>query len=232
MIILALDSATEQCSAALWQDGRLYQRCSTTPQHHAAVLLEMIDGICRESGISLPQVDFIIYGQGPGSFTGVRIAVSAVQGIALGLEKQTVGVSSLASLALGALRQSSCDLAVSSIDARMGEVYLGIYGRDGDGVQPLCREQVLKPQAALAEIAAVTAGRPFAAAGTGTPLLTAQGINPAAVSAQLYPQPEDLIALGRAAFAAGGGVDAALAQPVYIRNEVTWKKISEQGRRK
>lgn len=230
MIILALDSATEQCSAALWQDGRLYQRCSTTPQHHAAVLLEMLDSIGQESGISLSQVDFIIYGQGPGSFTGVRIAVSAVQGIALGLDKKAVGVSSLAALAAGALRHSSCELAVSSIDARMGEVYLGIYARSDCGVQALCPEQVLKPADALAEIAKVTAGRSFVAAGTGTAILQAQGLAPAEKAELLYPQPEDLIELGRAAFAAGGGEDAAEAQPVYIRNEVTWKKISQQGK--
>lgn len=227
--ILALDSATEQCSAALFIDGRLYERKSTAVKQHAAEILGMVDAVVTESGTRLADLDFIAYGQGPGSFTGVRIAVSAAQGIALALNKKLVGVSSLEAMALAALEESGTDIAVAAIDARMGEVYLGIYQRQNDQLVALCAEQVLKPEKALEQIKAVTSGQDFAACGTGIAVLQKSGLICDA-DPHNFPEPWAIIKIAAGRFVASGGVDAQDAQPVYIRNEVTWKKLSEQGK--
>lgn len=227
--ILALDSATEQCSAALLVDGQLFERKSTAVKQHAAEILGMVDEVLKESGCRMPDIDFIAYGQGPGSFTGVRIAVSAAQGIALALNKKLVGVSSLEAMALRAIEESGKDTAVAAIDARMGEVYLGIYQRKDGAMNPLCAEQVLKPEKALEQIAAATADLNFAACGTGIKVLQKNGFI-CDQEPQNFPEPSAIIKIAQERFAAQGGVDAEQAQPVYIRNEVTWKKLSEQGK--
>ena len=229
--LLALDSATENCSAAMWTAGKLYTRVNAEKQQHAAMLLQLVDELRAESGFELKDLDAVIYGQGPGSFTGVRVAVSAVQGLALGLNKPAAGVSSLAALAYGALKQSTAQIAVSAIDARMGEVYLGIYAKDGDGVRALAPEAVLKPADANAAVLQTAGDKAYVTAGTGIKIMQQQGLN-CADPLQLYPDPCSIIELGALLVKAGHTCDAAEAQPVYIRNEVTWKKLDAQGKGK
>ncbi len=227
-ILLALDSATENCSVALRCGNELWLRENADKQQHAACLLQMVDEVLTEAAIAREQLEAIIYGQGPGSFTGVRVAVSAAQGLALGLDLPTCGVSSLAALALGALaQQQDCQYALAAIDARMGEVYLGLYARDADGVKLLAPEAVLRPEAAVERVTAQFVNKSYVTAGTGIVLLQKAGLNctPASV---LFPQPQAIMALGGKALSAGQGRDVAQAQPVYIRNEVTWKKLAEQ----
>ena len=86
MKILAIDAATEACSVALKIDDQVISRFEIAPQQHSQKLLPFVDEVLSEAGIKLGQLDAIAYGQGPGSFTGVRIGVSVTQGLAFGAD--------------------------------------------------------------------------------------------------------------------------------------------------
>src|SRR6185503_4238342 len=131
MNLLAIDTATENCSAALLCGGQLLERSELAPRRHAELILPMIDSLLAEAGLSRRSLDGIAVGRGPGAFTGVRLAISVAQGMALGLDVPVVPVSSLAALALDAPDNGAAILAC--IDARMGEVYTGTFRRMPDG---------------------------------------------------------------------------------------------------
>jgi tRNA threonylcarbamoyladenosine biosynthesis protein TsaB len=99
MRILALDTSTEYCSVALWQDGVVVERCELVGQKHSETLMAMLDALLFKARVKLEQLDGIAFGMGPGSFTGVRIACGVTQGLALGANLPVVGVCTLEALA-------------------------------------------------------------------------------------------------------------------------------------
>ncbi|HED40783.1 MAG TPA: tRNA (adenosine(37)-N6)-threonylcarbamoyltransferase complex dimerization subunit type 1 TsaB, partial [Chromatiales bacterium] len=133
MKLLAIDTATEACSAALSINGEISERYEIAPRQHATLILPMIDSLLSEAGITLAQMDAIAFGRGPGAFTGVRIGVGVVQGLAFSIERPVVPVSSLAAMAYGAMAKFNATNVLAGIDARMGEVYWGAYQRSSDG---------------------------------------------------------------------------------------------------
>jgi tRNA threonylcarbamoyl adenosine modification protein YeaZ len=140
MNLLAIETATETCSVALLAGDRLIARSELAPRRHAELLLPMCDEVLAEAGLARTALDVLAVGRGPGAFTGVRLAVSAVQGIALALDVPVVPISSLAALAMQAPDNGDDVLAV--IDARMGEVYAGRFRRIGERVEAVDDERV------------------------------------------------------------------------------------------
>src|SRR5215469_18338183 len=131
MNLLALETATESCSVALVHGETVIARSELAPRRHAERVLPMADELLAEAGLGKHALDAIAVGRGPGAFTGVRLAVSLAQGMAMALDLPVVTVSSLAALALEAPEDDAAILAV--IDARMGEIYAASYRRDEDG---------------------------------------------------------------------------------------------------
>ena len=218
MKLLALDTATEACSAALVLDGRVAERYAVPGRGHAERLLPMVDELLAEAGIGLAALDGIAFGRGPGAFTGVRIAVAVAQGLALGAGLPVVPVSNLAALARGALDDAAEPVAVPCLDARMGEVYWAEARARPDGGVDLLAEGLAVP-------AGVAPGATrFVGAGHGWsayPELVARfGDRAVAVRAELLPRAAWVGRLGALALAAGGGLDPAQAAPVYLRDEV------------
>ena len=135
-MILAVDTATESCSAACLMGDHAYQRSAMDPQGHSRLLLPMIEEVLGEAGISKNAVDAVAYDAGPGSFTGIRIGAGVAQGIALALNKPMLSISSLMILAEGIRDQiKPSDRIVAAIDARMEQVYWGCLesGADASG---------------------------------------------------------------------------------------------------
>jgi tRNA threonylcarbamoyladenosine biosynthesis protein TsaB len=217
MKILAVDTATERCSVALLLDGRLIERVQETPRGHADLVLPMVQSVLQEAGVKLSHLDGLAYGRGPGAFTGVRIAVGVAQGLAFGAALLTVGVSDLAAVAQQIARPDQRILVC--MDARMGEVYWSVFERRGDAalVVPAAEERVDPPQAVVVGGVAVCAGTGFRA----YPQLVSAG---AAVHDSLLPRAREIALLAEPEFAAGRGLPAAQAEPVYLRDQVTFVK--------
>ncbi len=130
MILLAIDTATECCSAALWVDGKMYHRSTVQARLHAELILPFIDELLQEASIKKQDIQGFIVGHGPGAFTGVRIGVGVVQGLALALNVPVVAVSNLETLAFHAysqLKTTEERTIVVATDARMNEVYWARY---------------------------------------------------------------------------------------------------------
>jgi len=213
MQLLALDTSTEFCSAALWLGGDIRARRTLAGQRHSSLLLPMIDELLREAGLSLRQLDGIAYGAGPGSFTGLRIACAVTQGLAFGADLPVVGISTLESIA----QQTDADQVLTVLDARMAEVYWAAYERSGDGWSCL-----LEPVLSAPEWVHLPGPGEWLGAGNGfaaMPLPQLQS-DLARIEAQWVPDAAAIAALAAPAFARGEGADAALAAPVYLRDKV------------
>lgn len=121
--ILAIDTATENCSVALLVNDRVISRSEVAPRDHTKKVLPMVDEVLKEAGLTLQDLDALAFGRGPGSFTGVRIGIGIAQGLAFGAELPMIGVSTLAAMAQASYRLHGATNAAVAIDARMGEVY-------------------------------------------------------------------------------------------------------------
>ncbi len=219
MRVLALDTSTEYCSVALWQDGVVIERCELVGQKHSELLIAMLDTLLKDAGINIKQVDGIAFGKGPGSFTGVRIACGATQGLALGANLPVVGVCTLEALA----EASGKPRVITALDARMGEIYHAAYQKHNEVWTTVSEPCLCKPEAApsVSGVDWFGAGSGFAAHGAALQARYVgqlQGVDGAGV-----PKAAAIAALGAAQFALGRGVDAAEALPLYLRDKVALK---------
>lgn len=227
MRILAIDTATEACSAALWNDGNTCAHFELCPREHTQRILPIVQDILTQGGVSLTDLDALAFGRGPGSFTGVRIGIGIAQGLALGAELPMIGVSTLATMAQGAWRKQGASRVLAAIDARMGEVYWAEYQRDAQGVwHGENTEAVLKPEAVQQRLAELEGE--WATVGTGWaawPDMT-QGANVTLSDGDvLLPEAEDMLPIACKLLEQGKTVAVDKAEPVYLRNEVAWKKL-------
>ncbi len=225
MKLLALETSTEACSAALYVDGEVSERYEVAPRQHAQLILPMMDALLLEADIALTALDGIAYGRGPGAFTGVRIATSVVQGIAYGVELPVAPVSSLLALAQGVYREHGAQRVLAAIDARMSEVYWASCVFDGnEGVMRLAdAECVCSP----AQLPLPHEGL-WCGAGSGWSAYQALIMQQCAqrvshVYTECFPRARDVANLGAAMLRRGIGVRAHAALPVYLRDKVANK---------
>jgi len=219
--ILAIETATHACSAALSIDGAIDERYALAPRQHAALILPMIESLLLAAGVGVTQLDAIAFGRGPGAFTGVRIAASLAQGIAWAADLPVIPVSTLAALALGGMRESGLPRALAALDARRQEVYWGEYLRDADGLPRLAgEERVCAPQV----LQGPDSGD-WLAVGSGwdsyaDDLMARMGARVVRVLPDLEPRAADVARIAVPACARGDWVSAEQAVPVYLRNDV------------
>ncbi|MGB5438089.1 MAG: tRNA (adenosine(37)-N6)-threonylcarbamoyltransferase complex dimerization subunit type 1 TsaB [Gammaproteobacteria bacterium] len=218
--ILAIETSSAACSAALSVDGEVVERDALAPRQHAALILPMIESLLAESGCAVGELDAIAFGRGPGSFTGVRIAASIVQGIAFAADLPVIPVSTLAALAFGAMRESSVPRVIAALDARREEVYWACYERTADGVLLLGDEHVCTPDAAPS----LPAGD-WVAAGSGWEayaeiLMPRFGEQLVRVLPDLEPRAGDVVRIAIGEYRRGSLVKPEDAVPVYLRDNV------------
>ena len=227
MKILALETSTEYCSVALWQDGAIVERCDLAVQKHSEMLIAMVDGLLQATGYKLQAMDGIAFGMGPGSFTGVRIACCAAQGLAFGTGLPVAGICTLEALA----EASGKPRVIAALDARMGEIYHAAYEKRADVWVTMSEPRLCK-----AEESPPLPGNEWFGAGSGFGLHgellgkryagQLQGVNGAAI-----PQAAAIAVLGAAQFAQGLGKDAAEALPLYLRDKVALKTSEREALR-
>jgi tRNA threonylcarbamoyladenosine biosynthesis protein TsaB len=222
--ILAIETATEACSAALRVDSETIQRFEIAPRRHAALLLPFVESLLAEAGIDLNQVDAVAFGRGPGSFTGLRIAAGMAQGVAFGADLPVVPVSTLAALAQGTVREQGAKAVLAALDARMKEVYWGAFTCQREGLVKLIgEERVCAPE----DVSLPPPGD-WCGAGSGWEtyadlLVSRCSIAADAVFAKQKPQAYDVAHLAAAIFERGGALPPEQAVPVYLRDKVANK---------
>ena len=222
--LLALETATDACSAALMIGDEVQERFEVAPRRHVALLLPFVERLLADAGVTVGQLDAVAFGRGPGSFTGLRIAAGMAQGIAFGADLPVVPVSTLAALAQGCVRKQGATAVLAALDARMQEVYFGAYRIGDDGcMEPDGEEVVCTPDAIPLPGAA-----DWYAVGEGwsryAELLQARLASPlAGILDTARPHAADVAVLGAALFMRGGALPAEQAVPVYLRNNVAAK---------
>ncbi len=216
MKFLAFDTATEWCSAALWIDGACTQREIHAGQKHSDLLVPMLMELLAAANLELRQLDAIVYGMGPGSFTGLRIACGVAQGLALGADLPVLGVSTLETLA----EEAGADRVLACLDARMNEVYAALYQREDETWHCLAGPLVCPPSAVP-----LPPGDDFVGVGSGfaayPDIALARSLR--SVDAGLIPHARAMARLAAPRLLRGEGVPAEQAEPLYIRDKVALK---------
>ncbi|PID50201.1 MAG: tRNA (adenosine(37)-N6)-threonylcarbamoyltransferase complex dimerization subunit type 1 TsaB [Proteobacteria bacterium] len=220
MKLLAIDTSSDACSAAVLTDKAYEVVFELAPRAHTRLILPMVETVLAHAALRLSELDAIAFGRGPGAFTGVRIAVGVAQGLALAADKPVLPISSLAALAEQAYEELEATHVMVALDARMGEVYWGEYVLQ-DGRMCLQREEsVDKPEA----VPLPAFNQKIIGVGSGWaayPVLQ-QRFEPCllAVYADWLPSAGFVVKLARFDWQNGLQVVADLAQPVYLRNKV------------
>lgn len=222
MNLLALDTCTESCSAALSVNGEIFHTEALTRQGHSKLILGMIESLFNQADISPSSLDRVVFGRGPGSFTGVRISTSVAQGIAFAHDLPVTGISTLAAVAQQAIDAYDANKIIVALDARMGEIYFARFINRSGRAEIEGEEQVIAPERAVVD------GDDWIGVGSGfreyaEPLMSltarCQSVYP-----QLLPQAVYMLKLAENA----GSVPAAQALPVYLRDNVAKKKEQQK----
>ena len=232
MKLLAIDTSTDACSAALAISGEIRERFELAPRRHAELILPMVEQLLREAGLRVHDLDGLAFGRGPGAFTGLRVAAGVIQGIALGTGRRVAPVSTLAALAQQAYLNTRHPNILSALDARMGELYWGAFHLgEGGLVRPVQPECVSPPEAAPVP----EEGGGWVGAGPGwavyTEVLTRRLAGRLVyIEAGDYPRAREVAILGLDAFSRGETVSAEGAVPIYLRDQVV-AEVPRQGNR-
>jgi len=225
-LILALDSSTDACSVALCADGQLSAQFELAAKSHTQRLLPMVDELLQSNNLKLRDLDAIAFGRGPGSFTGLRICMGIVQGLSFGAQLPVIPVSTLAAMALGYYRANpdTQHPILVALDARMDEVYWGLFTRDGDVVAPLCAEFVMKPELLSEQDIIQSLVGQFIAVGPGWHYPAMQVLAAANLVVDAQPRAEDMVLIAAQVWSAGGAINVLDAEPVYLRDTISWQK--------
>ena len=232
LTLLALDTSTEACSVALLHKGETTSLDEVAQRTHTKRILPMIDEILSQSGIKLNQVDALVFGRGPGSFTGVRVGAGIAQGLALGADLPVIPISNLAAMAQAAYQQYQAEQVIAAIDARMNEVYFAQFSAQkvrsdfGEFLQwnEIIAKQVCSAETALNQLNKLQGA--WVQVGTGWaayPQLAEAGIGKKSDIA--LPSAQYMLSLAVPLWYKKQVISAVEIEPVYLRNEVTWKKL-------
>jgi len=228
MKILAIETATEACSAALLQDGEVISRYEVQARKHSQLILPMMDELLAEAELSLNQLDALAFGRGPGAFTGVRIATGVIQGVAFAADLPVLPISTLTALAQGGYRCFGHSRWMPVYDARMQEVYWNLCELTDEGVmQEVVSASVAKPESIEFD------GR---VAGIGTGWGSYKEVFADRLGDQVemmkdgfYCHAEDVATLASIDFVQGKAVSAEQALPIYLRDNVAKKSTKGLG---
>jgi tRNA threonylcarbamoyladenosine biosynthesis protein TsaB len=213
--LLAVETSTELCSVALLRGGELFVEEALAENRHSELLVPMVRKVLERARLTALQMDAFGFGQGPGSFTGIRIACGIVQGLAFAAKRPVVPVPSLLALA----EQTRESRIIAALDARMGEAYLAAYARNGDDW-----DEIIAPRLADADSLPPLPGRRWAATGSGFDrhpwlLDTYRESIEMRFEADL-PRAGAVARIAARRMARGGGIAAAQAAPLYLRDKV------------
>lgn len=223
--ILAIETSSEACSVALLLGRQIQQKFIIAPQQHTQLVLTMVNTLLIDAALTLSHLDGIAFGCGPGSFTGIRIAAGIVQGLAFSCDLPVMPISSLQAMAQGAFRETGAKQTLVCLDARVQQIYWGVYSLDrGQRMVARVSDSLVNPNEAW-----LPPGNHWTGIGNGWEIyrdaLTKHCHNQLHhVESDRYPQAFDVAALAQEDLLQGKAVAAEQALPVYLRGAEAWKK--------
>lgn len=224
--ILAIDASTETCSVALLCSQGIFESVCAEPRTHAAQLLPMVHQLLQQANMALAQLDAIAYGAGPGSFTGLRIALSFAQGLAFGINKPLVAVESLAAMAFAFAQQNTLGFttALCLLDARMDEFYFASFALDSKMPRSLAPAQLCRREEFPMDLT-LEINKSVVGLGGGWSFVGEQTRQELGMcDALAVPLAKAVARLGEQLFLQGRTLAPEDAEPVYLRNSVAWNK--------
>ena len=219
MNVLALDTTTNNCSVAVNTNGSIISEFAVLPRKHNQNIHNMIQSVCKQAKLTFSELDFIVVTVGPGSFTGVRLGISVALGIAFGLGIKVIPVSSLACMAMHAISVNDDEVTLVGLDARMGQIYWGIYKKDNVyGVRTVSKDTLTNPENVVVPISHISAVGSvwdiYAHSMNKDFNIINENLNPNAEPNAIYALELGIINLSNA-------VLPHEIQPIYLRNNVT-----------
>ncbi|MES2529574.1 MAG: tRNA (adenosine(37)-N6)-threonylcarbamoyltransferase complex dimerization subunit type 1 TsaB [Pseudomonadota bacterium] len=208
--LLAFDTSTEVLSIAVQHGDRLFEHSGEGGARASTTLIPLIEQLLRDAGLALRDLDAIVFGRGPGSFTGLRTACSVAQGLGFGAGLRLLPIDTLQAVAEEARHQFGARQVVAALDARMDQVYAAAY--DFDAPQRSVEPELLAPEALAVPAGWALAGNAFAAYGERLPAAVARHV--------VLPTAVAMLRLAPAMLAAGFDVAPAEAWPLYVRDKV------------
>ncbi len=231
--VLALDTSTDVCSVALEHGGRVHFRHQLEARAHNRLLLPMIEEVLAEAGLLPSDLDALVFGRGPGSFTGLRIAAAVTQALAWAHDVPVLGVSSLEVLAAEALqRVPAATGVITLIDARMGECYWNVFAVTSAAPEALGEDGLDAPTAISVQLEARCAAQAGMWLLVGAELLP-ESLRPAWQGCELIamdavmPNARTLLTLATPRLRVGEGRPASEAVPVYLRDASRWRQLDD-----
>lgn len=220
MKLLAIDTSSASCSIGLLLDDKKFISHQTAPMQQAKLILPVIEDLLREHQVTLGELDAIAFGCGPGSFTGVRIAISVAQGLAYAANVPMISVSSLAALAQAAYEDLGLQKILAVIDARINEVYYGAYVVNAAGVVELVGKEIV----AAPESVVFPVEKDWCGVGNGWEVYRDKlRYQPVKMDVTREAMASGVLTLARVKWERGECVSAGEAVPVYLRDEVAVK---------
>lgn len=232
MKILAVETSTDACSAALLIDGEIQEKFAVRPKEHTKLILPMVDQLMAEAQLLPQQLDAIAFSRGPGSFTGVRIAGSVVQGIAFGADLPVAPVSTLAAIAQDFFNtRPQAEVAFTAMDARMNQIFWAMHQKNTLGLAELIGEETVTDANDI-----VFSDRYGYGIGSGWGVYQAQLLHRLAdrvlgIEIEVWPRASTVAQLGAYCYSQGLLVNVEQAMPVYLRDKVA-KTQSERNAEK
>ena len=208
MRFAAIETSTEWCSVALWSDGEIAALERRAGHRHSELALPMLESLLKRQ-----QIDAVAFGAGPGAFTGLRIACALAQGLAFARGLPVIGISTLEALA----QEAGAARVVACIDARMSEVYYAALEKRAGRWHEVIAAQCVAPKSAPRP-----PGEGWVGCGNGFAVYGNMGMS--RVFPDVHPTALAVAQLAAPRLAAGEGVDAAQALPVYLRDKVAFTK--------
>jgi len=228
MKILAVETSTDACSAALLIDEQVKQAFEIAPRKHTQLILNQIDSVLAEADIKINDIDAIAFARGPGAFTGLRIAAGLTQGIALACDIPAIAVSTLAAMAQQSFQRFQTEKMYVALDARMNQVYWGEYYINKGFVELQAEELVISPKdlAKRNEADNVGIGSGWQAYQTDLQERVQSKTTPDLQA--IHPAAKQVAQLAAEQYKLGNILSAEQVQPVYLRNKVA-QTLQERG---
>jgi len=225
--LLAVETSTDACSVALFVDGNILEKFEIAPREHTQLILPMVDSLMAEAQLQPRQLDGVALSRGPGSFTGVRIATGVAHGIAFGADLPVILVSTLAAIAQDFFNRFEAGVSFTAMDARMDEIFWGVYRSNALGLAELMGDEAVTPaaKAVFPDVQGFGVGSGWAV--HGETLMARLGQRVQRVESLVWPRAACVSQLGAYDFANGKAVPVEQAMPVYLRDKVA-KKQSER----